>query len=172
MIHVRPSRPDDATAIHDVLVQAFGGDVEARLVALLLAADAAPVSLVAEVDGQVVGYILFSPVEVVGAAEPTRVRVIGLAPLAVAPAFQRRGVGAQLVRAGLAACAQAGFQGAVVLGDPGYYRRFGFERASERGLANEYGVDDEFMALELEPGGLAGVRGLVRYRSEFRAVGA
>jgi putative acetyltransferase len=171
-MQVRASTPDDAAAIHDVLVQAFGGDVEARLVALLLAADAAPVSLVAEVDGQVVGYILFSPVEIVGGAEPTPVRMAGLAPLAVAPAFQRRGVGACLAQAGLAACAEAGFQGVVVLGDPGYYRRFGFERASDRGLASEYGVDDEFMALELEPGGLAGVRGLVRYRSEFRAVGA
>jgi putative acetyltransferase len=71
----------------------------------------------------------------------------------VLPAQQRRGIGGQLVEAGLEACRRAGCGFAVVLGEPGYYHRFGFRRARTEGLGNEYGVDEEFMVLELRPRG-------------------
>ena len=87
--------------------------------------------------------------------------------MAVTPAFERRGIGGALIRHGLHTSREASFGWAVVLGDPGYYRRFGFERASQFGMGNEWGVDEEFMAVELLPGGLPRDCGLVRYAPEF-----
>lgn len=143
---------------------AFPSDAEARLVDALRAARRAALSLVAEHDGQVVGHVLFSPVK------SNRGRGLGLAPLAVLPRHQRQGIGAALIRAGIEACRAGGYDYAVVLGDPGYYRRFGFRRALDLGLQNEYGAQDEFMVLELRLGGLAGVTGLVKYCREFAAL--
>ncbi len=127
-------------------------------------------SLVAETDDEVVGHILFSPVSV----EPARPGVAGagLATVAVLPARQRQGIGSQLVMQGIAACRQAGFDFIVVLGDPAYYRRFGFAAASGFGLDNEYGADREFMLLELSAGCLRGTHGTVRYADEFSSLAA
>jgi putative acetyltransferase len=75
------------------------------------------------------------------------------------------------VREGLASCAQLGCGFVVVLGEPEYYGRFGFARASNYGLDNEYGVDEAFMALELKPGSLPPAGGLVRYAPEFALIG-
>ncbi len=92
---------------------------------------------------------------------------LGLAPLAVRAAHRRRGVGALLVREGLAACDVHGAGYVVVLGDPAYYARFGFVAAALRGLGNEYGAHDEFMALELRTVGLPARGSIVRYAPEF-----
>jgi putative acetyltransferase len=97
--------------------------------------------------------------------------VAGLAPVAVLPEHQGRGIGSRLVRDGLEACRGAGYGAAVVLGEPGYYSRFGFERASAKGLGNEYGADEHFMAVELADGALGGAGGTVRYRKEFGGLG-
>ena len=131
----------------------------------LRAAGHATVSLVAETDGQIVGHILFSPVSVVGAASGKT--GLGLAPVAVLPGHQCRGIGSDLIRQGLAFCRDEGYGFVVVLGHPEYYPRFGFRRASQAGLANEYGADEAFMVLELAPGGLPPA-GLVQYGPEFR----
>jgi putative acetyltransferase len=114
------------------------------------------------VGGAVVGHVLFSPVTVAGAPDG-----IGLAPLAVLPAHQRRGVGSALVREGLEACRRLGCPFVVVLGHPGYYPRFGFRRAAGAGLGNEYGADEAFMVLALRPGSLPAGGGLVRYGPDF-----
>ncbi len=140
---------------------------------MLHAAGTAPVSLVAETepDGRVVGRVLFSPVRVDGrGSDPPQ--MVGLAPVGVLPGYQGRGIGSHLIREGLQACAEAGYGAAVVLGESGYYARFGFERASSRGLGNEYGADEHFMVAELKDGALDGVCGTVRYREEFGEVGA
>lgn len=92
---------------------------------------------------------------------------LGLAPLAVTPGHQRQGIAGRLVREGLAVAAAAGAQFVVVLGHPGYYPRFGFRRAAEVGLSNEFGADEAFMDLELRPGSLPAGGGLVRYGAEF-----
>src|SRR5204863_1426042 len=110
------------------------------------------VSLVAEVDGHVVGHIAFSPIQVDG--ESREGVGVGLAPLAVLPDSQRHGIGSRLIREGLAACNRAGYGFVVVLGWPEYYPRFGFIRADRRGLANEYGADEAFMVLELRDGAI------------------
>jgi putative acetyltransferase len=84
--------------------------------------------------------------------------------MAVTPTRQRAGIGSALVRAGLDACRQSGARGVIVLGHADYYPRFGFVPASRFGLRSDYEVPDEvFMALELEPGGLAGAAGLAHY---------
>jgi putative acetyltransferase len=165
---IRPYRTEDAMAVREVHLRAFDGDgEEARLVELLHAAGAAPVSLVAaaQPDGRVVGHILFSPVRVDGRGSDPPM-MVGLAPVGVLPEYQGRGIGAHLIREGLQACREVGYGAAVVLGEPGYYSRFGFEQASGKGLGNEYGVDDHFMVAELSNGALDGVRGTVRYREE------
>jgi putative acetyltransferase len=82
-------------------------------------------------------------------------------------AYRRRGLAAGLIEAGLDACRAAGYEWAVVLGDPAYYARFGFRTASESGLSDEYGGGDAFQVLELERGALPVGAGLVRYAPEF-----
>jgi putative acetyltransferase len=165
---VRAETPDDPAAIRRVHALAFGGPEESRLVDALRTAGAARCALVAEVDGDVVGHVCFSPV-VVG-DDPT-FPALGLGPVAVLPAHQRRGIGARLVREGLAAARGAGARAVVVLGEPDYYRRFGFTPARDHGLRCEYpGAEDAFMAIALVPDAFAGRAGLVRYRPEFAGV--
>lgn len=162
---VRPERPADAMAIRAVHVASFPTDAEARLVDLLRAAGRLTISLMAEADGAIVGHVAFSPV-----TTATGVVGAGLAPVAVVPAHRRRGIAARLIAAGLDACRAAGFGWAVVLGEPGYYARFGFRPATEFGLADEYGGGPAFQAMELVRGQLPTGAGLVRYAPEFAAV--
>jgi putative acetyltransferase len=96
-------------------------------------------------------------------------RLMGLAPMAVAPAHQRNGVGSALVRAGLGRCGQLGFDAVVVLGYPSYYSRFGFQAAADFGIGCEYDAPVEaFMLLELQPGYLRGITGTVRFHAAFK----
>ena len=171
-MHIRPEQIDDRASISDLLCHAFPTPEEALLGERLRESGSAPVALVAiEEDDHgeqdVVGHVVFSPVELEPQAPWPG---LGLAPLAVRPQAQRRGIGSQLVQAGLEACRASGAGFVVVLGDPAYYSRFGFVRGSQFGLVNEYGVDEEFMALELKPGCLS-YGGLVRYHAAFAAFG-
>ena len=123
------------------------------------------VSLVAEEGGSIIGHIMFSPVVL---PEHPRLKIMGLAPMAVVPKHQRRGVGSSLVRAGLEACKTLGFGAVVVLGHPEYYPRFGFSPAVGYGIRCEYEVPgDTFMVIELQPGFLKGVTGTVKYHVAF-----
>lgn len=162
MTIIRPERPEDAQAIDDVHAAGFPTAAEARLVSLLREAGRLSASLIAEVDGAVVGHVAFSPVSVEAGSIG-----VGLTPVAVLPAHRRNGIAAQLIEAGLTASRLAGFGWAVVLGEPAYYARFGFRPAPEFGLSDEYGGGDAFQALELIPGALPVGAGLVRYAPEF-----
>lgn len=175
-MRLRTERSDDRTAVRRVTELAFGQADEADLVERLHRAGAALVALVAELgegDEQqrtVVGHVLFSPVSVLAGsrAQAAEVRVAGLAPLSVLPEHQSSGIGSALVRAGLARCGELGLAGVVVLGHARYYPRFGFRPAHELGLSCEYDVPaDVFQALELAPGSLRGIAGVVRYHSAF-----
>lgn len=161
---IRPERPGDEAAIYAVHVAAFPTDAEARLVDALRSAGRLTASLVAEVEGVIVGHVAFSPVTA-GEAMGT-----GLAPVAVLKAYQKRGIAARLIEAGLTACRDAGIGWAVVLGEPAYYRRFGFGPASAVGLVDEYGGGEAFQVMELIPRKLPAGAGLVRYGAEFGIV--
>ena len=169
MIEIRDEAPQDFPAIHDLNVLAFGNPAEALLVDNLRAADKAIISRVAILDGKVVGHILFSPITVERAS--SRLRGLGLAPMSVLPEFQNTGIGSSLVRDGLDVCRQKGYDLVVVLGHLRFYPRFGFTRAKDYGLDNEYDAVDNFMVIELREGVLKTVEGLVKYAPEFGAIG-
>jgi len=170
-ISLRPERPGDAGAIAALVAEAFGlpdpASGEAALVAALREAGALSLSLVAEGGaGLLLGHVAFSPVRLDGTDGVGR--WLGLAPLAVAPAAQRQGVGAALVRGGLAAARVQGGELVVVLGEPAYYRRFGFRPAGLRGLAWEHPAPAEaFMALALGDGPAPASSGVVRFHPAF-----
>ncbi len=158
-------RPDDIDAIHQLHCAAFGTGAEASLVNALREQARPLISLVAEDGDVILGHILFSPVTLLSRPE---LRMMGLAPMAVDPAHQQKGIGSALVRAGLETCRELGFEAVVVLGHAQYYPKFGFGPASRFGLTSEYEVPDEaFMAVELQPGALRGSRGTIRYHPAF-----
>jgi len=162
---IRPELPADSEAVRAVNQAAFGTNAEADLVERLRVRASPLISLVADDSGSIVGHILFSPAILTG--EPD-VKIMGLAPMAVLPARQRRAIGSTLVRHGLEACRQLGFGAVVVLGHAEYYPRFGFQPASRFELRCEYDVPDEvFMALELESGIFSGKTGTIRYHPAF-----
>jgi len=164
-MRIRPEEPGDIRAIHQVNRQAFETAVEASLVDALRRRAQPLISLVAVVDDEVAGHILFSPVTL--SSDPGA-RIMGLAPMAVVPAKQRQGIGTALVRAGLEECRRLSFEAVIVLGHADYYPRFGFVPASRYGLTCEYDVpDDVFMVLELSPGTLEGRSGVIRYHAAF-----
>jgi len=165
---VRRERPGDEAAVRTINEAAFGRPDEARLVDSLRSVSGA-LSLVTEQGGVLVGHIQFSP-----AILETRQDVFPLAalgPMAVLPQHHRQGFGSALVRAGLAACRDAGWRAVIVLGHPEYYPRFGFVPAEAFGIRSEYSVPREvFMALELQPGALRGRSGLARYHPAFASI--
>jgi predicted N-acetyltransferase YhbS len=124
---IRPEQFADADAIGRLTAAAFAGtpyghNGEAGIVEALRADGALTVSLVATLGGEVAGHVAFSPVSIVGAAGGW----YGLGPVSVDPARQRQGIGQALIRAGLDRLGALDAAGCVVLGDPDYYRRFGF----------------------------------------------
>ncbi len=161
---IRPVREGEFPALSKVLTAAFGRPDEANLVAALHTSGNAAYELVAERERWIVGHILFSPV---GIEHGDDGRALGLAPLAVAPAFHGQGIGSALTRAALTTLATGPYRLVVVLGDPAYYHRFGFRSASAFGLDSAYAAGDDFMALALKPDGAAGYQGRVTYPAEF-----
>jgi putative acetyltransferase len=167
MIEIREEQPEDVAAIRAVNEEAFGQPAEARVVDTLRGACEGWLSLVAVDGGTVVGHVLFSPVTIDGHDSLTG--GMGLAPVAVLPGCQRRGIGSRLVRAGLAELRSRSCPFVIVLGHSEYYPRFGFEPASRYGLSSQWdGVPDEaFMVLVFDEPALKNVSGIARYRTEF-----
>jgi putative acetyltransferase len=166
---IRREKPPDIPGIYEVNRQAFGTTLEASLVDALRARDAVTLSLVAVKGEKIVGHVLFSQVEILSQA--SSITALGLGPVAVLPEEQRKGIGTRLIEAGLEECRKAGHEVVVVLGEPGYYQRFGFTTSKPYGISYEQDVPEEyFMVLELRPGTLAGRSGIVRYQPEFSMV--
>lgn len=164
---IRPAVPADEEAIdavvRDAFLAEFGSDGEVGLVHALrdrgeLVAD---LTLVAELDGRVVGFIAFSEVTV----DDRFVRGLGLAPVAVAPDVQGVGIGAALIRSGLERATREGWRFVVLLGHDHYYPRFGFVPAAALGVTGDYSAGPSWMVLPLRDGGLT--PGHVRYSSAF-----
>lgn len=167
MLTIRPEIPKDQASIHYVNQEAFGRNQEADLVDKLRKRGVLTISLVAVQDTAVVGHIAFSPVEI--ASEKSSFGALTLAPIVVLPAHQNKGIGSQLVTAGLEECRRLGHEIVVLAGHPNYYPRFGFVRAKPKGIECEFEVPDEaWMIKELKNGALAGRQGKVRFQPEFR----
>ena len=158
---IREEQTMDVDQVRFLLQAAFSTDAESRLVDALRENGKAVISQVAACGEDVLGHILFSSVTT---SPPGLAKGIGLAPVAVLPGVQSKGIGSQLILAGLQLCQDLKYDFCVVLGGPEYYHRFGFETASEYGLENEYGADKEFMVLRFTD---QDVSGLVRYSPEF-----
>lgn len=171
MIDVRPENQDDYAAIANVNRRAFDGESESKLIwKLRRSKEFSPeLSLVACEKNRIVGHILFSPVTIEGAGGA--VPALSLAPMAVLPEFQRRGIGSLLVHEGLERAREAGYGAVIVIGHPEYYPRFGFSPAALFGLRSSFPVPDEaFMALELREGYLRDIHGTVVYPEAFASV--
>jgi putative acetyltransferase len=159
---VRSERADDADAVRAVHVAAFGQAGEANLVEALRRDRLAVIGMVAEVDGTVVAHALLGRIAVGGAP------ALSLAPVGVLPHYQRQGLGSAVVRAALVEATQLGERLVVVLGDPGYYRRFGFVAASAAGVTGPWpGPALQVLALPAYDGG---VRGEAVYPAPYHSI--
>ncbi|MEW4529346.1 N-acetyltransferase [Maioricimonas sp. JC845] len=163
---IRPETSQDRAAVRHVNEAAFQSTAEPELVEDLHESGDVVCALVAEVDGQVVGHILFSRQAIETTTGESR-PAVSLAPMAVLPEFQKQGIGSRLVREGLAACRNAGERIVTVLGHPAYYPRFGFAAELARRLDSPFDGGDAWMALELVPGTLDDVAGTVRFAEPF-----
>jgi putative acetyltransferase len=171
MLEIRAEIGEDRPAIYEVNKLAFGQEKEPRLVDALRESDdfISELSLVAVKEGKVVGHILFNPMVI--ETKIGLVRVLGLAPLAVLPEFQRHGIGSELVRKGLEECQHFGHEVVVVIGHPEYYPRFGFSSARAKGLEAPFEVPDEaFMVLEIKEGALEGISGTIKLPPAFEGL--
>ena len=165
-IVIRHETSADLKAIRDVYCLAFGQDSEAWLVDALREGGYVRVSLVADQAGHVVGHILFSYLSV--STDAGEVAALALVPLAVLPDLQKQGIGSALVRRGLEVCKEQGHRIIVVLGQPEFYRQFGFSSIAAAHLDSQFSGKLSFMALELVPGALVGLKGRVQYPPPFQ----
>ena len=167
-VFIRAEQPQDRPAIFQINAAAFPSDGEARLVDRLRTQAGPIISLVACEQERLLGHICFSRVRL----EPsTGLNLMGLAPMAVLPEAQNRGIGSALVRAGLEACRQQQQHAIFVLGHPEYYPRFGFTKASTLGITSTYEAPEEaFLVHTFEPGILSGARGVLHYHQAFEAL--
>jgi putative acetyltransferase len=166
---IREETPADVEAIREVNIQAFRRKAESRLVDLLRAHNHSLISLVAVCGDEIAGHVMFSPIAVEKSFEGFR--SAGLGPLAVRREFQNNGIGSKLVKSGIEECRRRGYDAIFVLGNPDFWRRFGFAQASNYGLTSEYNAEYSFLVLELKAGTLAKTNGLVRYSTEFAECG-
>jgi putative acetyltransferase len=166
LIEIREERPDDAPAIREVNKRAFRQDQEGNIVDALRTNGAVSLSLVAAVNGRIVGHIMYSPITVGGV-----ITGAALGPMAVVPEYQRQGIGSKLVEAGNEKLQDDDCPFIIVLGHRNYYPRFGFRPASMYGIECEWAVPvDVFMLLVLDEAKMQGVSGLAKYRHEFSTI--
>lgn len=161
---IREENKADFPEIAALTQAAFGGDYEATLIEKLRAAHLVIVSLVAVEQGSVIGHILFSELEV--EVDGRRVTAAALAPMAVRPDRQRRGIGSKLVETRLDGLRDRSYEAVIVLGHPDYYPRFGFSPPLTASLVAPFS-GRAFMGLELMSGSLSGSRGSVEYPEAF-----
>lgn len=165
---IRQETKADHADVYEVVKTAFStaersdGSEQDLVTALRGSAAFVPeLSLVAEMDGKIVGHILFTRADVGG--HP----VLALAPLSVLPQYQRRGVGLALMAEGHRIAEELGFDYSVVLGHPAYYPKAGYRPASGFGIKAPFDVPDEnFMALKINPAA-EDVRGTIQYDAAF-----
>ncbi|MCP4357246.1 MAG: N-acetyltransferase [Chloroflexi bacterium] len=168
-IVIREEEKQDIEAVYAVNESAFGRADEAELVNRLREVGVELISLVALMEGQIVGHALFSPMTLRSESEtwPT----VGLGPIGVLSIYQKQSIGGKLISAGMTACHAAGYEELFVLGHPSYYPRFGFRVTRPYHIRCAYDVpEDVFMVVELRPGALNGKSGIAHYHPAFDGV--
>ncbi|MGE5417527.1 MAG: GNAT family N-acetyltransferase [Acidobacteriota bacterium] len=168
-MNIRPEKPDDYDQIYLVNKTAFNSDYEPKLVDRLRKSSwvTPQLSIVAEKEGEVIGHSLFSEVEIV-AEDGYDTIILSLGPVAVLPEYQGQGIGGKLIRAGIIKARELGYKAVVLVGHPSYYLRFGFVPAYPEGIETSLEVPDEaFMVLELQPGALGRIKGMIHYPPEW-----
>ena len=170
---IRQEQEQDFAAVRRVIIQAFANDphgdqTEHLLVERLRKSDAfiPELSLVAEVQGKVVGHILLTRIHIRNKTEshPS----LALAPVSVLPAYQGKGIGGQLIEESHKRAQKLGFKSIVLLGHETYYPRFGYRQTDEFGIQLPFNAPPEnCMVVELVPDGLEGVSGMVEYSEAF-----
>jgi putative acetyltransferase len=164
---IRPETHADIEAIAQVTKAAFENhpisqQTEHFIIAALRAANALTISLVAEVDGRVVGHVALSPITISDGSEDW----YGLGPISVLPEYQRRGIGKALMHEGLSRLKALGAKGCALVGDPDYYERFGFRSVPE--LTHEGVPQRNLLVL---PFGESRPQGIVEFHPGFLATG-
>lgn len=166
-------KEEDHIQVFRVIQMAFESDVEAKLVDALRLNKKAfipELSIVAKSDKKLIGYILFTKNYITN-SKGTVFESLTLAPLAIHPKYQKKGVGSQLIQRGLAKAKMAGYKSVIVLGHVEYYQKFGFTACYNWGIKAPFEVPaDALMALELTKKGLQGVQGTISYPKEFDQV--
>lgn len=166
-VPIRSETSADVSAIAEVTVAAFktlaiSNGTEQFIIAALRAAKALTVSLVADVDGRVVGHVAFSPVTISDGCP----NWYGLGPVSVLPEYQRRGIGSALIQEGISRLKARDALGCCLVGHPEYYRRFGFQNIP--GLVCEGVPEEVFFALSFD-GQIP--QGIVEFHVGFAADG-
>jgi putative acetyltransferase len=164
IVRCESTETPERSVVHSINVAAFGRTDEAQLVDRLRAEGVVLASLVAELEKCIVGHILFSRMFIETVSGP--IPAAALAPMAVLPEYQHQGVGGRLISSGLNFLRASGERVVIVLGHPDYYPRFSFSCGKTLSLESPF-PPDAFMAMELSPGALAGIRGKVRYPAAF-----
>ena len=166
--NIREEHKTDYQQVFLVHQKAFGQEEEGQIVERIRKSEGfiPQLSLVAEIDGVVVGHILFSKIHIETSHDNKQ--TLSLAPMAVLPDFQKQGIGGKMIKAGIQKADELGFDSIIVLGHPDYYPNFGFEKASKWKITCPFEVPDEaFMAMELKEGALVNSAGQVVYPPAF-----
>jgi putative acetyltransferase len=169
-IRVRAETPDDFSAIDVVNLSAFEGEAEAQLISELRKSLTfiPDLSLVAELNGRIVGHVVLSRVKLV--SEQGEREILALGPMSVVPSQSHRGIGSELIDAAVARAKPLCYDAIVVAGHPDYYLRFGFKPATDWGVTCNLPIpDDALTAMELVDGALSG-GGIVEYPDLFKAL--
>jgi len=169
-ITIRKEEERDYKKVYEVNRLAFQQENESKLIEKIRKGNnfVPDLSLVAKIDDEIVGHILFSRIKIVG---DSIFESLALAPMAVIPEFQKQGIGAELIKKGIDKAKELGFDSIIVLGHKEYYPKFGFKRASNWSIECPFEVPDEaFMAIELTEKAFEDKAGTVRYPDEFMEV--
>jgi len=167
---IRQEQKSDHKKVYEINKMAFNQENESMLIDKIRAGDSfiPELSLVAELEGEIVGHILFSKIKILGKDE---YESLALGPMAVVPKHQKQGIGGKLITTGLEIAKKLGFESVIVVGHKDYYPKFGFKRASLWGIKCPFEVPDEaFMAIELVENSLKNKAGTVQYPKEFMEV--
>ena len=165
---IRHETREDIEAITEVTIAAFknlqvSNQTEQFIIHELRKSKALTLSLVAEIGGRVVGHIAFSPIKISDGRE----NWFGLGPISVIPDLQKQGIGKSLVNEGLSLLKQLGGQGCALVGDPDYYRQFGFK--NNPGLIHEGVPQEVFLVLPFDNNNIP--QGTVEFHKGFLATG-